>query len=122
VKPVIATDRITLTIPAENRFRGVATLVLGGVGSRLNLPYERVDDLQLAVLSVLEASDEDRVTVEVEAEPENIFVSVGPLDESRAADSGLARVLDPLVDAVERSAREGGVWVRLRLERTAGSS
>jgi anti-sigma regulatory factor (Ser/Thr protein kinase) len=115
---VITTDQITLTIPTESRFRGVATLVLGGVGSRLNLPYERVDDLQLAVLSLLEASDGDRVTVEVEAEPEKVLVAVGPLDEGRAADAGLARVLDPLVDSVERSARDEGVWLTLRIKRS----
>jgi hypothetical protein len=37
------------------RHRGVATLVLGGDRSRLDLPHERVDELQLAVLSVLDA-------------------------------------------------------------------
>ena len=89
-------DRITLTLPTDTRFRGVATLVLGGVGTRLSLPYERVDDLQLAVLSLLEASGGERVTVEVEAESGKVFVSVGPLDEGSAADGGLARVLDPL--------------------------
>ena len=114
-------DQITLTLPTDTRFRGVATLVLGGVGTRLNLPYERVDDLQLAVLSLLEASGGDRVTVEVAAEPERIFVSVGPLDAGSAADDGLARVLDPLVDSVERSARDEGIWMTLRLERPAGS-
>jgi anti-sigma regulatory factor (Ser/Thr protein kinase) len=118
---VIASDQITLTIPTEDRFRGVATLVLGGVGTRLNLPYERVDDLQLAVLSALEACDGDRVTVEVQAEPERVLVSVGPLDEGSAGDGALARVLDPLVDSVERSSRDEGVWLTLRIDRAAGS-
>jgi hypothetical protein len=111
------TDQITLTIPTSTRFRGVATLVLGGVGSRLDLPYERVDDLQLAVLSVLEASNEERVTVEVEAEDERLLVSVGPVADGTAADGALARVLDPLVDSVEHSERDDGVWVTLRLHR-----
>jgi hypothetical protein len=110
-------DQIILTIPTSTRFRGVATLVLGGVGSRLNLPYERVDDLQLAVLSVLEASNDERVTVEVEAEDERLLVSVGPLADGTAADGALARVLDPLVDSVEHSERDDGVWVTLRLHR-----
>ena len=48
-------DRVVLTIPAEPRFRSVATLVVGGIGSRADLPYERADDLQLAVLSALDA-------------------------------------------------------------------
>jgi hypothetical protein len=110
-------DHISLTIPTATRFRGVATLVLGGVGSRLDLPYERVDDLQLAVLSVLEASDGDRVTVEVEAEARGVFVSVGPLAQGSAADGALSRVLDPLVDSVEPSERDERVWLTLRLNR-----
>lgn len=108
-------DQITLTIPTAPHFRGVATLVLGGIGSRLDLPYERVDDLQLAVLSALEASDGERVTVEVEAEEGVLVVSLGPLEAARASDGALARVLDPLVDSVERSERDGGVWLALRL-------
>ena len=110
-------DRISLTIPTATRFRGVATLVLGGVGSRLDLPYERVDDLQLAVLSLLEASDGDRVTVEVEAQEEGVLVSVGPLSDGTGTDGALARVLDPLVDSVEPSERDQRVWMTLRIHR-----
>jgi hypothetical protein len=111
------TDHITLTIPTASRFRGVATLVLGGIGSRLDLPYERVDDLQLAVLSVLEASGDERVTVEVEAESDALVVAIGPLADSSADDGALARVLDPLVDAFESVQRDGRVWLALRLRR-----
>jgi hypothetical protein len=110
-------DQISLTIPSGTRFRGVATLVLGGVGSRLDLPYERVDDLQLAVLSVLEASAGDRVTVEVEAQADDLLVSVGPLTRGSETDGALARVLDPLVDAFETSERDARVWLTLRLRR-----
>ena len=110
-------DRISLTIPTATRFRGVATLVLGGVGSRLDLPYERVDDLQLAVLSLLEASEGDRVTVEVEAQEEGVLVSVGPLSDGTGTDGALARVLDPLVDSVEPSQRDQRVWMTLRIHR-----
>jgi hypothetical protein len=110
-------DHISLTIPTATRFRGVATLVLGGVGSRLDLAYERVDDLQLAVLSVLEASDGDRVTVEVDAQEEGLLVSVGPLVEGSGTDGALARVLDPLVDSVESSQRDQRAWMTLRIHR-----
>jgi hypothetical protein len=113
----LVTDQISLTIPSATRFRGVATLVLGGIGSRLDLPYERVDDLQLAVLSVLEASGDERVTVEVQAEESGLLVSVGPLTDGSATDEALSRVLDPLVDSVESSQRDGRVWLALRLGR-----
>jgi anti-sigma regulatory factor (Ser/Thr protein kinase) len=111
------TDHISLTLPTAAHFRGVATLVLGGVGSRLDLPYERVDDLQLAVLSVLEASSDDRVTVEVAADDDSVLVSVGPLADGSRSDGALARVLDPLVDSFEASERDEHVWITLRVRR-----
>jgi hypothetical protein len=111
------TDHISLTIPTETRFRGVATLVLGGVGSRLDLPFEQVDELQLAVLSVLEASDGDRVTVEVEAGDGGVSVSVGPLTNGSERDVALARVLGPLVDSFEPAERGERLWLTLKLHR-----
>lgn len=110
-------DQISLTIPSRTAFTGVATLVLGGIGSRLDLSYERMDDLQLAVLSVLEARGDDEVTVEVEAAQERVSVSVGPLVEGTGSDGGLTRVLDPLVDSVQTVRRDGREWLMLQLER-----
>jgi hypothetical protein len=110
-------DRITLTLPTDAGLRGVATLVLGGIGSRLDLRYEQVDDLQLAVLSVLDAGGEDEVTLEVDVDGEALLVSVGPLSAGSASDGSLARVLDPLVDEVTPTERDGREWLMLRLER-----
>ena len=42
------TDEITLTIPRDRALYGVAHLVLGGLGIRLNLTIEHLEDLQLA--------------------------------------------------------------------------
>jgi hypothetical protein len=110
-------DAITLTIPAGDRYRGIATLVLGGLGSRLDLPYERVDDLQLAVLSMLEACETDSVSLNVESNEERLLVAIGPLSETDASDGGLTRVLEPLVDSVEPSRRDDGFWMTLELVR-----
>ena len=110
-------DQISLTIPARARYAGVATLVLGGIGSRLDLSYERMDDLQLAVLSVLESGAEQEITVEVEAEDERLRVSLGPLADGSSSDQGLARVLDPLVDSFESVQRDGREWLELQLAR-----
>lgn len=118
-----------LTLPGSARLRGVATLVLGGVGSRLDLPYEKVDDLQLAVLSVLAAADVETITIDVGVDEDQVAVSVGPLPEGGAADPGLRRVLERLVDSVEAS-RRGGVdassrqsggeeWITLLLARSS---
>ena len=110
-------DQISLTIPSRTPYTGVATLVLGGIGSRLDLSYERMDDLQLAVLSVLEARGDDEVTLEVDAAKERVSVSVGPLVEGSGGDQALARVLDPLVDSFEPVRRDGREWLTLQLNR-----
>jgi hypothetical protein len=113
------TETILLTIPAEDRFRSVATMVLGGIGARLELSYERMDDLQLAVSSALVAASEELVTMKVDAGEERVLVSVGPLVDGSASDRGLLLVLERLVDSVETSERDGGQWLTLELERAS---
>jgi hypothetical protein len=111
------TDTIVLSIPSSRRLRSVATLVVGGMGSRFQLPYEKIDDLQLAVLSVLPAATDSEVTLELVASDESLSVDVGPLASGSAADAGLARVLERLVDVVEPATRDGREWLTLRLRR-----
>lgn len=109
-------DTIHLTIPADTRFRGVATLVLGGIGTRLDVPYERIDDLQLALSSVLEAAARELpVTIEFQAGPGLLSIVIGPLREGTGDDRGLAKVLEPLVDAFHSSRRHGADWLELEL-------
>lgn len=116
------TDRITLTIPADGRFRAVSTLVLGGIGSRLDLPYERMDDLQLAVLSLLDAVQGDEATVDVDAGDGSLTITVGPLRPGASEDAGLERVVSRLVDELDPATRDGSEWMTLRLARPASTS
>jgi len=109
------TDRIVLTMPAREQLRSVATLVVGGVGSRLELPYERMDDLQLALLSALDAVDGGEVSLEVDAGERGLAVAMGPLRTGSSADAGLSRVLSPLVDELRYESRDGSEWLTLRL-------
>ena len=106
-------DRIVLTIPSDARYRSVATLVLGGIGSRAELPFERTDDLQLAVLSALDASSANEVTVEVARLDARLEVTVGPVQDGSGEDAGLVRVLSRLVDEVSSGHRDGGEWLTL---------
>jgi hypothetical protein len=110
-------DRISLSVPAASAYRAVVSLVVGGVGGRIDLPYERTDDLQLAVLSALEAATEDAVTIELLVADEVLRVSVGPLADGSTGDRALRAVLQPLVDGVEGSLREGREWLTLSLSR-----
>ena len=118
---LLVTDRIVLAIPTEARFRSVATLVLGGIGSRADLPYERMDDLQLAVLSALDAADQAEVTLEVDADESGVSLALGPVRDGSGDDQGLGLVLSRLVDDVTHERRDGAEWLSLRLSRADGA-
>jgi hypothetical protein len=119
--PVVVgvSDRIVLTMPTDIRLRSVATLVLGGLGSRLELPFERTDDLQLAVLSTLDATDGRAVTLEVDADEGGLRIAVGPVRAGSGEDAALMRVVSRLVDEVDHERRDGDEWLILGLARTA---
>jgi hypothetical protein len=122
-------DEIRLTLPDEPRFYPVAHLVLGGLGSRLQLTVDSLDDLRLAVDSLLErARRGSEVTIAVRLGRETLFTEVGPLDaavldrelaDERAGELGLRRILDTVVDDVDVCDRDGGAWVTLE-KRLAG--
>jgi antitoxin (DNA-binding transcriptional repressor) of toxin-antitoxin stability system len=118
----VTPDEITLTIPRDRALYSVAHLVLGGLGIRLNLTIEHLEDLQLALDAVLERVREgEDVTIAVSVSEGEIATAIGPMrdgvrDELEATDGenvGLRRILDTLVDSVELTSREGGDWVKL---------
>lgn len=111
------TDTICLTTPVGEPYREIASLVLGGVGTRFDLSYERMDDLQLAVLSMLDAAASRSATVEVVVDDSRLSVSVGPLDEGAESDAGLERVLSKLSDGYEFAARDGGCWATVLVDK-----
>lgn len=121
-------DEITLTIPRDRALYSVAHLVLGGLGIRLNLTIEHLEDLQLALDTVLERVREgEHVTIAVSVSEGEIATAIGPMrdgvrDELEApnGDVGLRRILDTLVDSVELTSREGGDWVKLTKAVEAG--
>ena len=121
----MSADSITLSIPHEKPFHGVARLVVGGLAARLDLSYEHLEDLQLALASVLErdgyiSGREARVSLDVG--PDAIGMLIGPLDANelradleREGEEGvsLSRLLDALVDEMAIEEGEGGHWLRL---------
>jgi anti-sigma regulatory factor (Ser/Thr protein kinase) len=115
------TDPITLTVPAQEDFRHIAHLVVGGLGARLDLPYEDLDDLQTALDALLGRRDDDgEIEVVVEQEAGAIRATVGPfaegdLDEleSDSPELGLRRVLETVADTFEVERRDGSAWVVL---------
>jgi hypothetical protein len=118
------TDEITLTIPRDRALYSVAHLVLGGVGIRLNLTIEHLEDLQLAVDAVLErVRSVEQVTIKVGVSEAAIETAIGPMrdgvraeleaTEDEDEDVGLRRILDALVDEVELTHTDGEDWVKL---------
>jgi hypothetical protein len=103
-------DEITLTIPRDADFHRVAHLVLGGLAVRMDLTVENLEDLQIALDSLLgrsqlEAGD---ITVRMALRDGALETRVGPLpsdvlDEIEREQDGelsLRRVLDSTVDDV----------------------
>jgi hypothetical protein len=117
-------DTVEITIPRERDFSIVAELVVGGIAARHDVTLDVLDDLQLALGSLLEHADEDEgeITVLLRVGDDAIDASVGPVGE-RTVDElerddgpalGLRRLLDTTVEDVTVSARDDGTWVELR--------
>ena len=119
------TDDIRLVIPAVEDFRPIAHLVAGGLASRLDLTFDDLEDLNVALDALLGLRDDaEDVTVTLRAEAGALHAAVGPLPQ-RALDEdggelGVRRVLETVADTVELDERDGGTWVEL-MKRTGGS-
>ena len=123
-------DRIELTAPTGRAFEPVIRMVMGGIADRLDLGFEDLDDLQLAVESLLAEGDpDDPVTLSFEVSDRGVRTRVGPLrDTSLAAalqgpepkpgELTLPRILSTVVDSygVEQ-AHDGHLVVRLEKTR-----
>jgi hypothetical protein len=119
------TTAIKLTIPDERPYHGVARLVVGGLAARLDLSYEHLEDLQLALATILEAeqySQGEEVVVELDVGESTLTMLVGPLRGERVradlADEesegiGLGRLLGTLVETVAVESRDDADWLRL---------
>jgi hypothetical protein len=113
-------DEIQLTLPADEAFHRVAHLVLGGLAVRLNLTFESLEDLELALDALLErAQTNDGVTLRVRVFDDELRTVVGPFASVRAElEQGggalnLSRILRAVCDSVEISDHDGSEWVEL---------
>lgn len=114
-----------VTIPGERPYGTVAGLVLGGVAARHEVTIDVLDDLQLALETLLDRSnDGGELNIVLRVETGTIGASVGPFARDSVAELeresdgtlGLRRLLDTVVDSVDLRDRDGGCWVELRKE------
>ena len=118
------TDQITLTMPRERPFFGVARLVLAGLATRLDVTVESLEELELALDGLLERGDgAEQITVSLDIADSELRAAVGPFQgghlrselEGELGESlSLRRLLDAVVDRYEVADRDDGAWVELR--------
>jgi len=121
---------ISLTIPGDRRYVEIVRLFVGGLAARLGLPYETMDDLQLALESVLLKADlGTELTLEVRPGSEAVSILLGPFAHDPLQPEGskpdglvLDRLLSALVGGVESTMRDDGCWLRLDARLPAGSA
>lgn len=120
----VSGDTITLSLPRGPEFWRVALLVVGGLAVRLNLTLESLEDLQIAVESLLERSVRGEVvTLELRLDDGSIAALVGPVDgaavqeeleRDQAGIVSLRRVLDTVADSFELVERDGAEWLSVQ--------
>ena len=114
-------NEVRLTLPAEEDFRPIAHLVVGGFGVRADLTLDALDDLQVALEALLGCRDDDgEIVITVDTGDGAVRASVGPfpagaLDSLDREDAplGLRRVLETVCDSYEVEERDGSSWVEL---------
>jgi hypothetical protein len=117
-------DIITLTIPPDEGFDGIVHLVVGGLAVRLDVTFEHLEDLHLALDGLLEERvDDNDVTVSVRVLDDELETTVGPfvpgrlqaqLEREPRGGLGLRRVLETVVDGFDVSEHDEGEWIELR--------
>ncbi len=114
------TDTISLTVPSGLRGAGVVALVLGGLGARLHLPVDRIDELALAAAAVAPAVEGASLRLEVDVLADRLVLTMGPLEDGTTADPATRRVVDALADRVAPLRRQEQEWLALELVRGSG--
>jgi serine/threonine-protein kinase RsbW len=97
----MATDRITMTVPARGEYARTVRLTAAQLASRIGMSYDEVDDVRLAAEEAfIYACDNNDESGEVrfvfEVAPASLSISVGPVpcgcgpDETPAIDASYA--------------------------------
>lgn len=81
----VSVDTVTLQVPRERAFVPLLHMVLGGIGLRQDLSFDALDDLQLAVDSILagdRGSSEQSVTMTVMVGEDSLTINLEALRDA----------------------------------------
>jgi anti-sigma regulatory factor (Ser/Thr protein kinase) len=124
-------DTVALSFPRDSRYYAVARLVVGGMAAPLQMSYDALDDLQLAISSLLDhedlatSDDAGDVQLRLEVDEHQLVASIGGFEHGSlerafdrnagtgGADLGLRRLLDTIVDDVSVKVDGSVEWVTL---------
>jgi hypothetical protein len=113
-------EEVRLVLPAQEDFRPIVHLVVGGLAARLDLTFDTLEDVQLALGALLARREDERDVVVTLELGEIVRITLGPFVATALADLqedrdglGLRRVLDTVCDTVEVDTRDDGAWVEL---------
>jgi anti-sigma regulatory factor (Ser/Thr protein kinase) len=122
-------DTVTLEFPREARYLSVARLVVGGMAAPLDMSYDALDDLQLAISSLLDndtLTSNGDITLRLDLGDGWLRASIGEFEtksldgalldsnsegEGESKNLDLRRLLETIVDEV--SVDGNGAWVTL---------
>jgi hypothetical protein len=78
---VASRDTVTLRVPRERAYLPLLHMVLGGIATRQDLSFDDLDDVQLAVDSVVAEDDtgQSDLTMTVTVDAETLTIALAPL-------------------------------------------
>ncbi|MCW2928234.1 MAG: hypothetical protein JWM86_2202 [Thermoleophilia bacterium] len=130
-------DSVSLSFPRDSRYYAVARLVVGGMAAPLQMSYDALDDLQLAISSLLDHEDlatagagvggaPGDVRLRLEVDEHQLVAAIGSFvtgsidraferSAQQGGDLGLRRLLDTIVDdvTVDGDGDGDGEWITL---------
>ena len=112
------TSAVQIELPSRPCFNAIGRLVTGGYASRLELPVDRIEDLQLAVEALLCRSTSDGALIVRMCECERgLDVTLGPFARAPQERRSIERMLHALVEDVLVEDSDDGEWVVMRVTR-----
>lgn len=121
-------ETVVLSFPRKSEYFAVARLVVGGLAAPLQMSYDALDDLQLAISSLLDNEDlpaAEELTLRLQVDDGCMRASLGrfPADSvdtafhrstDKGGELGLRKLLDTIVDEVQVAPDgDGHEWVTL---------